>query len=70
MALTFVSIDGHMPSLEGEVRRSTLQLDRTGNAPSLTVIGNLPHGYTFQPASVDDAMELIRYLAQWVTELE
>lgn len=43
-------------------RRSTLLIG--GN--KLFVLGNLPHGYTFEPTTIKDAEKLIDYLQAWL----
>ena len=43
-------------------RRSSIMLALNG----LTVVGNLPHGYQFEPKSKKDAQALINYLQKWI----
>jgi len=45
-----------------EDRRSTLMVE----AGKLYVMGNLPHGYRFEPSSTADAEKLIKYLEEWI----
>lgn len=47
-------------------RTSCFQVTESG----LQVIGNLPHGYFFEPKDIGSALDLIAWLSDWVQERE
>jgi|3_EtaG_2_1085321.scaffolds.fasta_scaffold00581_17 hypothetical protein len=65
MANHYITLTGAAPGDAGdEARTSSLVI--TGGEPGIKVLGELPHGYIFTPATDED-----RYaLCEWLLNLE
>jgi hypothetical protein len=57
-----IALAHHTPSDPAFQRTSSLLV----TDDCLRVLGNLPHGYEFTPASQQDACELIAWLSKWI----
>lgn len=66
MPMTFFSIKESAPQDPEYPRTSSLQVQ----GDSLKVIGNLPHNYSFEPASIADAHKLAAFFKQWAEQHE
>jgi len=55
-------------SKEGEGRTSTLDIHSKSTPEAVHVMGNLPHGYAFEPKTAKDAQALIDWLQWWIEE--
>lgn len=64
--LDFITIHGMIGTFNADdedLRQSSLLVSERRDA--LQVVGVLPHGYEFQPASIEQADRLIRWLEHW-----
>jgi len=59
--ITIIEVDAR--KMPDTLQQSPLLVSKRRNA--LQVIGVLPHGYKFQPASIEQADRLIEWLEHW-----